>query len=73
MMVGLPILIDYKKWYISLLAFGLTLIFELISMFLKLDNYKIFDDNVLVSLLLSIDYIIMLVLFWLYRIRKGGK
>lgn len=73
MMIGLPIIINRKIWYWSIISFILTLIFQVISMFLKLDNYKVFDDNVLVTLILSIDYIIMLMLFWLYRIRKEVK
>ena len=70
MMIGLPILINRKIWYIAIVSFLLTLFFQLISAFLKLNHYTMFDDNTLVAVLLSIDYVIMLVLFWLYRVRK---
>lgn len=72
MMLGLPILIKRDKETIIWTIVGcvLTTLFQLISMWLKLDKYSRFDEVTLVNLILNIDYYIMMILFWLYRIRK---
>jgi len=69
-MLGIPLLINHKLWLRIVLGVLINVLFQYISLYLKLDNYKVFGDNVLISLILSIDYVIMLVLFWLYSIRK---
>lgn len=66
MTIGLPIIINYKKWKSILLGCLLTLIFQILSMFLKLDNFVMFDENFLIGTILSIDYYIMLILYYLY-------
>ena len=73
MMIGLPILLNPRKWYRAIIGYFLTLIFQVISWFLKLDNYNIFLDNLVVGLILCIDYVIMLILFWLYSIKNNHK
>ena len=75
MMVGLPILIEHNKKVIifAIVGFGLNTLFQLISMWLKLNNYKMFDDNLLVGIILSIDYYIMLTLYMLYSIKYFKK
>lgn len=67
---GLPIIINPKVWKRSLIGTFLNLGFQFISMFLKLDNFSMFDENALITLLLSIDYYIMLVLYYLYSNEK---
>lgn len=68
MTIGLPLLIDYKRWYIIILGVVLTLAFQFISMLLKMNQYSMFDENLVVGLILSIDYYIMLILYWLYSL-----
>lgn len=63
---GLPIIINPKIWKRSLLGTVLNLGFQFVSMFLKLDNFTMFDENTLIFLILNIDYYIMLVLYYLY-------
>ena len=65
-----PILFDKTIWKRAIIGFGLNLGFQLISQFLKLNNFAMFDDNTLVFLLLSIDYYIMLILYWLYSTKR---
>lgn len=67
--IGLPLILDYKKWKAILIGCALNWAFQLISLLTKTNKYGMFDDNTLVIALLSIDYLLMLVLFWLYRIK----
>ncbi len=69
LMIGLPLALKPKYWLIIIIGFLLNFIFQLISMATKMNHYKMFDDNTLVVLILNVDYVIMLVLFWLYRIK----
>ena len=69
----LPLILDHKKWKGILLGVILNLGFQGISMLTKMNNYKMFDDNTLIYLLLNIDYVIMLILYWLYRIKPDYK
>lgn len=66
----IPLLVDYHKWLRIIICVIINLSFQLVSMFLKLDHYKMFDDNLVVGIILSIDYYIMLILMWLYSIDK---
>ena len=66
MTIGFPLFLKIKNWKRILLGCVLTLIFQVLSMFLKMDNYTMFDNNFLVGIILSIDYYIMLVLYYLY-------
>lgn len=72
-MIALPILLDKKKWKRILIGFGLNLGFQLISQFVKLDNFTMFDENTLMVIILMIDYYIMLILYWLYSIKDKDK
>lgn len=66
MTLGLPIILNKKRWKFILLGCVLTLIFQFLSMFLKLDNFTMFDENFSIGVILSIDYYIMLILYYLY-------
>ena len=62
--LGLPLLLDYKKWLYNLLTFAFSNVFMIISLWLEgyvNDNYM----NYVTSLLLNFDYYIMLVLNYL--------
>lgn len=71
--IGLLLIFDRKHWLRIIISVLLNLGFQFISAFLKLNNYKMFDDNLVVGIILSIDYYIMLILFWLYSIEKKVK
>ena len=75
MMILLPIIIKRNKKTIlwSIVGCALVTLFQLISMWLKLNNYTRFDNSVLVGLILSVDYYIMIVLFWLYKIKNNNS
>ena len=70
MMIGLPLLINLKRWKYIILGSVLTILFQSISLILKLDNFTMFDENTLIGMILSIDYYIMLILYWLYSIKQ---
>ncbi len=72
-MIGLPLAIKPKYWLAILIGFALNFIFQTISMITKMKNYEMFDNNTLVVIILNIDYLIMLILLWLYRIKKDYK
>lgn len=71
MMIGLPIVIEHNKKILLFAPIGFILntLFQLISMWLKVNQYTMFDNDLLVGIILSIDYYIMLILYWLYSIR----
>jgi hypothetical protein len=73
LMVVLPLILKPKYWIAILVGFVLNFGFQLISMATKMNNYKMFDENTLVGIILNIDYILMLTLFWLYRIKPNKK
>ena len=74
MTIGLPIIIDKKSWKLAIIGTILLWVFQLISLIAKMNNYKMFDNNTLIDIILNIDYYIMLVLFYLYVIsRKKNK
>lgn len=68
MMIGLPILIDKSKWIWAIISFGATLLFQALSMIMKMNNYEMFDNNTIVFIILNIDYYIMLIIYYLYRL-----
>lgn len=58
-----------RKWYLSLLGFGLTTIFQLISIFTKNMggwNFNLNDENTVIMFIMEIDSIIMITLYYLY-------
>lgn len=69
MTIGLPLLINFKRWKSILIGTLLTLVFQSISLILKFNNFTMFDENTLMVMILSIDYYIMLILYWLYSIK----
>lgn len=68
MMIGLPIVIDKSKWLWAIISFGATLLFQALSMIMKMNHYEMFDNNTIVFIILNIDYYIMLIIYYLYRL-----
>ena len=55
-----------NNWYKGIFCFLITFIFQIISLVTKNVGIKITDDSTLVTLILLIDYYIMIVLYYLY-------
>lgn len=63
-----------SKWYCGFVGMGLIFAFQLISMYLRDVDFWIMHENTLTSLMLLIDYYIMIVLYHLYvKLKKGGN
>lgn len=74
--IVLPALIS-KKWYYGIVGLVLNFVFQLFSMFIRGQEAIIFDDNTILSLVMTIDYYIMIALYYMYAIlinkRKEDK
>lgn len=68
MMLELPIAIDKTKWVWAIISFGATLLFQALSMIMKMNHYGMFDNDTVIFIILNIDYYIMLVIYYLYRL-----
>lgn len=55
-----------KSWYLGIIACALELVFQIISLITKNIGVKVIDNSFLMSLLFSIDYYIMIALYYLY-------
>ena len=67
----LPILYFPKKWYRCILGFVFVLAFQMLSVFVKdIGGWSLYNTTFLPSILLQIDSFIMVILFYLYSIRK---
>lgn len=62
-----------KTWYLGIIGCILNLTFQVISLITKNIGIKVVDDNTLISLILMIDYYIMIALYYLYVILKNKK
>lgn len=69
----LPIIINYKKWYRPLIAYCLLFAFQSISLLTKNIGIKVIDTNFLISLIFSIDYYIMIILYYLYANKEENN
>ena len=57
-----------KKWWYGFVGVALNIIFQVLSMFIRGQEMKIFDNNTILSLIMTIDYYIMIALFYMYSI-----
>lgn len=65
--ITIPALMS-KKWWYGFVGVALDLLFQILSMFIRGQDMKIFQDNTILSLILTIDYYIMIALFYLFAI-----
>lgn len=74
MFIVVPAVIS-RKWWTGFLGLALNVVFQLASMFIKGQEVKIFDSNTIFSLIFTIDYYIMIALYYLYvvMIKKSKK
>lgn len=63
----LPIVYNYKKWYRAIIGLILMLCFQFISLITKnVSDFYINNQSTLISIILQIDLLIMVVLYYLY-------
>ena len=63
----LPIIFNYHKWYRSIIGLFLVITFQFISLITKnVDEFYINNTKMLISIILQIDYVIMITLYYLY-------
>ena len=68
--LGMPIVFvkkDYKKYFYALIGIALTLLFQVVSLFIKGLAIKPVDDSIFITLIYMIDVYIMCMLYYLYR------
>ena len=65
-----PIIYNKKFWKRAIIGEILVIIFQVISLIIKNVGIKIINNDLLIGLIFSIDYYIMLILYWLYSIKE---
>ena len=68
--IVVPILFNKENWLMSIIGYGLIILFQVISLVIKNIGVKMIDSSTFVSLIFSIDYYIMICLFYLYRTKE---
>ena len=75
-LIIVPSILSRKIWT-GIAGYGINLLFQIISVFVRGAGMKIFTNNTILALILSIDYYIMIALFYMYIIvinnKKGEK
>lgn len=66
-LIVLPALIA-KKWYYGFIGLAFEFVFQILSMYIRAGDAYICDDNIILSLVISIDYYIMIALYYMYAI-----
>jgi hypothetical protein len=69
----IPICYNKKNWLRSIIGVFLVLAFQIISLVTKNIGVKIINNDVFTTIIFSIDYLIMIVLYWLYSIKEDNK
>ena len=69
-MFTLPMIYNRKLWLRSIIGIVLVLLFQIISLVIKNIGIKFLYYDLFTGLIFSIDYYIMLVLYWLYSIKE---
>lgn len=71
----IPLIVSKEnKWKIHLrtwVAFAIMIIFQLISMIIRINEITILNDNIIFNQIMLFDYYIMFILYYLYSIEKG--
>lgn len=69
----MPMFYIGKRWYRSIIGYLLLTVFQIISLLTKNFAIKVIDENFLIALIFSIDYYIMIVLYYLYSIKEENE
>lgn len=62
-----------QRWWFGIAGLALNFLFQVCSMFIRGQEIAIFADNTIISLILSIDYYIMIALFYMYAVLINKK
>lgn len=65
MLIVLPAIIS-KKWWSGFLGLALNMMFQVCSLYIRGQELAIFSDNTVLALVMSIDYYIMVALYYMY-------
>lgn len=75
-MIVTPIIINHNKQYIwsdSIVGFVLNFIFQAVSIVTKSLSFSFVDDKFIIGTIFSIDYYIMIILYYLYRTKECNQ
>lgn len=73
-LICIPTIFNRKKWWKYILCYMLTIAFQVITLITKNIGLKMVDTNFLIGIIYSIDYYIMIILFYLYATKsKRGE
>lgn len=72
-MIIFPLIIDSKKFKRALIGYVINLIFQIITLITKNIGLKLLTDNLLIIIIYSIDYYIMVILYYLYSIKEDKE
>ena len=65
-----PIIINKKNWKRSIVGYLLVMVFQIVSLLTKNVGIQFIRNDIFTTLIFSIDYYIMLILYWLYSIKE---
>lgn len=69
-MIVLPIIYNKKLWLRAIIGVLLVLLFQIISLITKNIGIKFLYYDVFTAIIFTIDYYIMIILYWLYSIKE---
>lgn len=72
MLIVLPAIIS-KKWWSGFLGLALNMMFQVCSLYIRGQELAIFSDNTVLALIMSIDYYIMVALYYMYVVLIKNK
>jgi hypothetical protein len=69
--LAIPIILNYRKWYRAFIGVALIYAFQAVSLLVKMvGGISLHNVSFLVGALLQIDSLLMVLLYYLYSIRK---
>ncbi len=71
--ITIPLIYNKKLLVRSIVGVVLNLGFQIISLLIKNVGIKLMYDDIFTNLIFSIDYYIMLILYWLYSIKEENE
>ena len=66
----IPICYNKKNWLRAIIGCVLVLLFQISSLVTKNIGIKVINNDLVTGLIFSIDYYIMIILYWLYSIKE---
>lgn len=70
LLIVIPIIVNKKLWLRGIVGYILIIVFQFISAITKNLGIHFITNDILTALIFSIDYYIMLILYWLYSIKE---